>query len=203
MVQSNAKTEKQLKEQKEIMKRIESLYKKIDVPFTGDQFSGLIRKLCYGNPINAISEKIIEVADSSVIDDKQESLPMHAIEYDKDSYFYSSNVQNSWIMFDFKIRKVSISHYSIQTNNFGDSGHWHLQNWCIERSNTNSNWKSLDTHTNDKSLDHKNVSKTCPITNMSSNEFYRYIKLRQTDVNTRGNHAILLSSIEFFGSIIT
>lgn len=82
-------------------------------------------------------------------------------------------------MFDFKSKKVKLSHYSIQTHRFGDVGYYHLQNWCIEGSDDNSNCTALDTRTNDKSLDHKSVSNTFQIQNISSCCYCRYIRLRQ------------------------
>ena len=176
--------------------------KSVDVPFVGDQFNGIITKLGNGNPKNVINEKIVDITGSSTYDNMECRLPHHVVEYDSDGYFYSKDVKDSWIKFDFKNKKVKLSHYSIKTNQFGDVGHAHIQNWCIEGSNNDSNWKPLDTHTNDKTLDHQSASNTFQIKNASNNDYYRYIRLRQTDVNTHGSHEILLASIEYFGSII-
>lgn len=171
------------------------------IPFTSDRFNGIISHLGHGNPKNVISDGTIEITASPNQSDDL-GLSKHVVEYDSDSYYYSTNVKDSWIMFDFKQRKVKLSHYSIKTNRFGDAGHWHLQNWCIEGSNDKSSWKELDARNNEKSLDHKLASNTFEIRNSENNNFYKFIKLRQTDVNTQGNHEILLSSIEFFGNII-
>lgn len=59
---------------------------------------------------------------SSVYSSSKDDLQKHVVEYDSYSYFYSKDVKDSWVKFDFKNKKVKLSHYSIKTKCFGGSG---------------------------------------------------------------------------------
>lgn len=76
-------------------------------------------------------------------------------------------------------------------------------NWVIEGSNTNSDydWKVLDSQANNKSLDYKSAEKTFDISaNLDKNESFRYLRLRVTGSNNF-THVLYVSAIEFFGQL--
>lgn len=72
----------------------------------------------------------------------------------------------------------------------------------IKGSNTDSSndWTILDTRSNITSLDNPSAVQTFEI--QIIDEFYRYLRIRQTGCDTAGSHFLTLSSLEYFGSII-
>lgn len=158
------------------------------------QFEGIIYHLLEKN-------KDIQISASSVFDELYK--PENSINFDnKQSAFYSLNISDSFLCFDFKNIKVKPSHYSIRSNNWGDENWYHLQNWVIECSNDEVEWRIIDSHQKDKSLNSRSASKTFEIQEkLNENDFYRYIRIRQTGINTSGNYELIISAIEFFGSI--
>ena len=80
-------------------------------------------------------------------------------------------------------------------------------NWCIEVSNSGNenDWRTIDSRQNVTSISKQNQSDTFEIgTKLTSNEYYRYIRLRATG-NTSGGtdyNNIAFSSLEFFGTLI-
>ena len=56
---------------------------------------------------------------------------------------------------------------------------------------------------NNKSTDAKSASNTFKISNqLESDDFYRYLRIRQTGVNTHNENEFRFSAIDFFGSIL-
>lgn len=161
------------------------------------RFNGIICNL-YKSQNPKYDEKIIKITASSIYSDYQ---PQNVIEYENNnSVFYSKEEKDSWIKFDFNKFKVNPSAYSLRSNDWGGVGHWHPQNWVIEGSNDDTQWTILDTHTNDHSIDDRSKSNTFIIQN-KNNIFYRYLRLRQTGLNTINNNTLIISAIEYFGTI--
>ena len=166
-----------------------------------DRFKGIFSHLGGGKPKSVTENQIVDVTALSFND--QSLHPNNVVDSDSiDSYFYSSD-SNSWVCFDFKNRKVKPTHYSIRSFKHGDAGWFHTQNWCIEGSNDKNNWKLLDNRVNDKSIDGRSASNTFKISNqLESDDFYRYLRIRQTGVNTHNENEFRFSAIDFFGSIL-
>ena len=96
------------------------------------------------------------------------------------------------------------SHYSIRSNNWsGGQGSCHPKSWNIEGSNDNINWTLLDKRTNDRSLDGSGFSNTFEIEeSKTTNEYFQYLRITQTDVNTFGDdNSLIFSALEYFGTI--
>lgn len=160
-----------------------------------NQFDGILTWLGNGKPLKAFDEGIINITCSSFI---KNSKPQNVLEFTNDGIIFNSpNIPNSWLCVDFKDYKVNLFNYSIKSNGFGGSGHFHPQNWQIEGSNDDANWELLDSHYNDRSLDNRSVVKTFEVNNR--NKYYRYIRIIQKGLNTRYNDALVFAAIEFFG----
>ena len=175
----------------------------ITIEFNNDlnnRFNGIIFHLGNGNPKSVVDEEKIKIIASSYYSN---NYPKYIVDFDDNfTNFQSSNKANSWICYDFKESKVRPSCYSIRSNSLGDKCWFHPQSWCIEGSNDYQNWKILDDRKNETSLNSKSATDTFKIQNiLNKNEFYRFLRIRQTDVNTKNNHCLILSSLEFFGSI--
>ena len=117
------------------------------------------------------------------------------IDNDFESYFYPSASANSYIQFDFKEKKVSLSKYVLESKGiFCDK----LINWEIVGSNDCKNWILIDEQ-------HINVWEGIyNISTYSTNnqEFYRYFRIRLKGSNSNCHYTLLLTSIEFFGQLI-
>jgi hypothetical protein len=112
--------------------------------------------------------------------------------------WYSKNVPNSWIQFDFMNHAFQLTHYTLKTFIGGpDSGH--LKNWVIEGSNNLKEWTEIDRHEGNYDLNDRNrcVTYRCE----GKQGIFRYIRLRQSGKNHRGNDFLFLGNVEFFGMI--
>lgn len=167
---------------------------------SNNRFKGIITYLGNGNSKTVIDNKIVEFTSSSCAGNSH--LPSFAADYENNNYFHSNYDQNEWLCFDFKERKVKPSHYSLKS--YADSkNYYNIQNWCIEGSNDNKSWKVLDERIGDKSLDDTNASNTFEIQKkLGPYDFYRYLRIRQTGENTKGNdYRLIIRYLEYFGHI--
>lgn len=128
------------------------------------------------------------------------NIPKYAVDLDNNqTCFISGNEKNSWLKYDFISRKVRPSYYSIRSTNSSKGSH-HPMNWVIEGSNYDSNdWIILDTRSNITSLDDSCASQIFSI--QKTDTFYRYLRIRQTGVNSTNYYYLEISALEYFGAI--
>ena len=169
---------------------------------TSHRFSGIINHLRGNMKTNISDEGIISVTASSTENPHQAK---YAVDFDNEEFFHSSG-RGDWLQIDFKDKKIRPTHYSIKTprNHDNDGDQQFPVNWCIEVSNTGegNDWRAIDTRQNVTSISKRNQSDTFSIgTHLSSDEFYRFVRLRSTG-RTSGNCSnIIFSSLEFFGEL--
>jgi hypothetical protein len=153
------------------------------------EFNGIIcglTKRCGGN----VHEKgVVEITSSS----EGRHKPCQLADYGWQDYWYSNDVPNSWVCFDFKKMSICLNHYTLKS---ADHPYFLLQ-WELEGSNDKQTWTSLDRR-NTRELAGKYLVKTFECEKVN---FYRFIRLRQTGPNSVGLHCLLLSNIEFFGDV--
>ena len=75
-----------------------------------------------------------------------------------------------------------------------------MRNWVVEVSNDCNDWKIVDQHSNDSTLNNTSVISTFNIKKLDS--FYQYIQIRQTGKSWRNDNMIYFPSIEFYGKFI-
>jgi hypothetical protein len=110
----------------------------------------------------------------------------------------SKNIPNSWVQFDFMDRVFQLTHYTLKTFIGGpDSGH--LKHWVVEGSNNLKDWTEIDRRDNCTGLNDRNRYRTYKCE--GSKGLYRYIRLKQTGKNHRGNDFMFLGNVEFFGAL--
>jgi hypothetical protein len=112
-------------------------------------------------------------------------------------YWYSTNVENSWIQFDFKTRSVSLTNYTIKSD--GDSVD-HLLHWSIDGSNDLVSWAKLD-HRETNELNGQYIVKSYSCLSSESTSFFRYLRLTQRGKNSRDRDYLELGNLEFFGTV--
>ena len=173
-----------------------------------NRFDGIIQYLTNKFKGNVVDKGICKVTSSSLHDkaySHDNYFPRNAVDFNKKYNVFSSHIgPNSWLKIDFIYRKVHPTHYSIQTWP-NPKGQGHIQNWVIEGSNTDrdDDWKILDSRKNERSLDDKLAENTFNIqTQLEDNEYFRYLRIRQTGLNSHHTNQLIIGSLEFFGAII-
>lgn len=169
---------------------------------TSHRFAGIISHLRGNRQTNISDEGIVSVTASST---ENPHYAKYAVDFDSDEFFHSDS-KFDWLQIDFKDKKIRPTHYSIKTpSNHSDGDQQYPVNWCIEVSNTGNenDWRTIDTRQNVTSISKRNQSDTFEIgTRLSSNESYRYVRLRSTGNTSGGNSNIAFSSLDFFGTLV-
>jgi hypothetical protein len=158
-------------------------------------WSGLIAhltELCRGN----VHEKsLVEITCSS----NGHERCWDVVNYSSNHDWHTQNFSNSWIQFDFKDWLVSVTHYALKSREH--DSHDPLQ-WTLNGSMDGKTWTILD------SQNTQELRGSCK-TNIfrcdnggSGSYFYRYIRLMHTGKNSSGHDYLVLSNVEFFGSIL-
>jgi hypothetical protein len=111
------------------------------------------------------------------------------------SNWASNDAVNSWLMFDFKALRVSIEGYSV---NSGPTTSW-LQRWAMEVWDRKRSWVRIDERSTTE------LRAPCVTRHFAcrsaSDEFYRYVRIRQTGPNHNNNHFLAVGNLEFFGRL--
>jgi hypothetical protein len=138
---------------------------------------------------------IVSITASST----EENQCHQVVDYGWDSYWYSHDQPNSWIQFDFKDRRISVTNYTIKSDG---QGGYHLVEWSIEGSNDGNTWIPVDArHTEDLCGDFVVKSYACE-SRKSAPQFFRFIRLIQTGKNSSNSDYLLLGNLEFFGDVM-
>lgn len=168
--------------------------KGITISFNGDnEFEGIIDYFRKKTNDNIINEMLITASSIG-----NSSYPIkNLLNKDTNRKFLTQNTPNSWICFDFKNKKISPTHYSIQTH----CGCYLIKNWKLEGSNDNVSWDVIDEQTNCEFTHKSNIIHTFQIRNKSDKKF-RYLRIFSTGKNWENYNEIYLSSIEFYGTLI-
>ena len=168
---------------------------KIFVNANSGQFNRIIRQLtneCGGNVSDKGIVSVIRSSDSC-------GNPRDVVNLENTEAFFTYDIKDSWIKYDFKNKKVYPVCYLIRSCN-APKGWCHPKSWVVEGSNTDSNdWKILDSRIECMSLN--NSSTVQCFTIQRSSDFYRFLRIRQTDKNWYGNDHLAMSTLEYFGFI--
>lgn len=162
---------------------------------SGCEFKGVFNFLKKESTIN----EEVEITYSSKGDGSSEPENLLLFE-DPTKNFYTDNLQNSWICFEFKKRKIIPLNYTIRTYNW-TSNVSHLKSWVIEGSNDNSNWLVVDEEIDCPFLNGKSFVHTFNINN-EQNKPFKYLRIRQTGPNWANYNFLKFDSIEFYGTLI-
>ena len=168
-----------------------------EYPFKSDLFSGIFESLSKKLGMNLADSNEVEVTASSV--DCNLPDPKNVLRNDC-SRWHSKNLPNTWIQFDFKTRKVSITSYSM--NDY----YVRIKSWKVEGSKDGSTFKIIDNkvdttdfQSSNYQFNHPSAQKNFPV--QPNNKYYRYIRITSTCKNWNNNDHFCLYRVELFGSV--
>jgi hypothetical protein len=153
-------------------------------------FDGIISSLTRSSGVNVHTKGIVSITAST----NSRNQCHQVVDYDWTGFWYSQGYANSWIQFDFKGRKISVTHYSIKSA--GNSCHYLLQ-WSLEGSNDSTSWTRLDQR-NTQDLNGNYIVKSYECGSPQPSCF-QFIRLTHTGANSSNCHNLMLSNVEFFG----
>lgn len=167
--------------------------------FEGGEFNGIINFLTTKTGGNVHLNDTVEITSNSVFRD---FVPSNLVDYKSNFSYSSNNEPNVKVCFDFKNRKIQLDSYSIKsTDNHQNMGH--MRNWVVEVSNDLKKWYIVDRRSNASDLNGPLIT-ACFDLNRRSNNYYRYIQIRQTGESWRngsGEYTVYFNMIEFFGKM--
>jgi len=176
----------QIKEQKE------------EYSFKSDLFSGIFDGLSKKLGRNLADSNDVDVTVSSVYDNDCSYGPINVFKSDS-SFWLTQNLPNSWIQFDFKQRKVSITSYSINDEH-------KIKSWKVEGSTDGNVFEMIDNKINTTDFQNSNdrfndprAQKNFPV--QPNNQYFSNIRITSTGKNWYNNDHFALFRVELFGFV--
>jgi hypothetical protein len=162
-------------------------------PFEGNEWDGILSHLAKDCDGNVHEKGIVNITASSEGSGKCWQVTNHGWS----GYWYSANVPDSWICFDFIEKSVSLRYYTLKSHN--GMRNWFTQ-WEIEGSNDGNDWESLDSR-NTRDLCGKSIAKSYQCLKVDRIKYFRFIRMRQTGKTNDNEDHLILCNIEFFGIV--
>jgi hypothetical protein len=114
------------------------------IPFeSGSKFNGLLSYLCECCGGNPHDKGAISVTGLSWSGDQDLCHPKQVCDVQSNSYFHSQVPEGNWIQYDFKTKRVAVTHYSLRSSSCGVNRN-QLKSWIVEGQNEQGNWIELD-----------------------------------------------------------
>jgi hypothetical protein len=109
--------------------------------------------------------------------------------------WYARSEPTSWLQFDFKDRRVSMSSYTMKSR--CDSGYI-PRRWVVEGKNCDTDWVELDGHDNDSTIQVGHDFHNSKYTRVRDDMMFQYIRMRMTGLDSSGWNHLLLCNFELF-----
>jgi hypothetical protein len=122
-----------------------------------------------------------------------------------DSVFYSKDEPNQSLTYDFRDRRLRVTHYSIRSRYDGNDDNYYLRSWVIEGSVDDVTWIEVDRRDNNDRLKGRNATHCFEVQSRSDDfRLVRLVRLRQTGPNhySSPDHRMVISGFELFGWMI-
>ena len=122
------------------------------------------------------------------------------VNYGWNNCWYSNNTHDSWLMFDFKEKRLLLRDYSVKSP--CKDGYLQFLHWRIQGSNDNATWTDLDARDTEYQRS-SDMYYTRHFQCRQTHAAYRFIKIRHTGTSrpSDGFLSMILSEIEFFGTL--
>jgi hypothetical protein len=160
--------------------------------------SGVIAHLTCRFGGNVHERGVVGITANRPVNAESCNAPMNLADLGTDSYFHSVNEPNQSICYDFKEMKIRPTHYSVRMYPAGRNS-YHLKNWVIEGSTDGASWSEIDRRENNTDLNSSLAIKTFEVAKIAT---FWMIRLRQIGQNHRGDHYLIFTSFELFGSLM-
>jgi hypothetical protein len=123
--------------------------------------------------------------------------PTVVSDFSSDLGWYDKNWSPSWLLFDFKTYRVSVTGYMIK---FGFKSSGYTQSWILTGSNDSQNWTIID----DRSLESKkhpdyHIDRFESVGDIKTS--FRWIRIALAKSCWGAQYCLGLTSIEFFGDL--
>ena len=153
-----------------------------------------LTRMCGGNVHDKGIVKVTVSSNCTHADSK----PGNLVDFGTNFWFASDNKKDSWICYDFKKRRVAPMTYSIKS--IDDA---YPRKWVLEGSEdgTAGSWVPVNVRIDNTDLNDKFVTRAFTIG--YSRGSFRFIRLRQTGPNSRGDNMLCVSSFEVFGTLFS
>jgi len=178
--------------------QIKKSNERCEFPFKEDLFSGIFDGLSKKLGRNLADSSDVDVTASSILNNNPSFGPKNVLKNDS-CLWYSQKLPNSWIQYDFKERKVSITSYSMNDG-------YRDKSWKVEGSTDGSTFEIIDNKVDTTDFQNSNgkfndpsAQKNFPV--QHNNKYYRYIRITSTSKNWNNTDWFILFRVEFFGFV--
>lgn len=167
----------------------------LEVPFDRNSFEGLFWKLrqeCGG--------RIDERGMITIVarDELQQYQAGNLVDGDPSTLYASQNIpkSNPWVLIDLKGRVLRLTHYSLRSAPY-DPGRGHIKQWQLLGASDSRGFFLIDEHKTDD-FNGRSIERTFIITQPVE---ITQIKLVMSGPNQKGEHSMVLSGFEVFGTV--
>jgi hypothetical protein len=163
---------------------------------SGKPFDGIISSLTskYGGNLDDLG--VVKVTESSMCN--QDWAGKHCIDHRSEKAFCSQNQPGQWLQLDFGNAAVCATHYSIFSRRDIGKDSLHPKSWVVEVSEDGKAWTIVDRRDDNSDLNGQSAQQTFTITDPKTG---RYLRLRQTGPNHRGDNYFSFTKLELFGRL--
>ena len=184
-------------------------------PFSGeiDDHEGILHYLGCGRGIrmynNPTRNGMCQVTCSSV----GYGRPENAVAANR-SQFCTQNVPNSWVAIELE-RPILLSHYTMHHDEYDADCHflryWQLQGWVPEEDNVDNEasvecsrgtWKTISSHENDTTIHASHPFGAWGPFPGFATQPVKKLRILMTGPNSNGNHYLMLSAVELYGTLL-
>jgi hypothetical protein len=155
-------------------------------------FDGIIRHLHYGTSVtNARASGLVTITSKSVNFDHAKYAAKNVADESLNRTFCSKGEPGQWICWDFGQRRVRPTHYTITS--------YYLKSWIVEGSVDGTTWTEMDRRQNNQ--DFRALEWNTKTFAFARPLECKFIRLTQIEKNHSDRDFLILSLVEFFGTL--
>jgi hypothetical protein len=169
-----------------------------DIPFfTSTPLSGVVRHLTKRFGGHVCDTGVVDITSTPEYHGNITLQARNLADLDAtDHWFSSTDIKNAWFCFDFKDRRVRVTHYSIQS---WQGGQGELMTWKVDGSEDGKNWTVLDRHQESSALLGGSTTGSFQIENPT---VVRMIRVTQTGTSHDNDYQLCCGAFEVFGTLL-
>ena len=157
-------------------------------------FITYLTDLCNGN---VHTKGIVVVESSSFFTGTGADLLTRMPPHGRNLGLITADYEDSWIQFDFRRPCAQVTAYTLVFPAL-----WRGVSWVMEVSNDLERWYEIDSEHYESSDYSKPKDMHTFICCRQRKDFFRYVRIRQTEPNAQGSERLALRGIEFFGTLM-